>query len=40
MSEREIGIFIIFGGIALFAVVITTLDWWARRRQRREHTGG
>lgn len=36
MNENEIGIFIMLGGIALFAGIITSLDWWARRQQRRQ----
>jgi hypothetical protein len=31
------GIYILLGGIALFAVTITTLDWFGRRQQRRAH---
>ena len=31
------GIYILLGGIALFAVIITTLDGLARRRQRRAY---
>lgn len=32
------GFFVLFGGIALFAVTITLLDWLARRKERQsEH---
>ena len=27
--------YIVFGGIALFAVIITTMDWLARRQRRK-----
>lgn len=37
MNDNEIGIYIMLGGIGLFALVVTTLDWWARRQQRRHH---
>jgi len=30
---------ILFGGIALFAVIITTMDWLARRQRRRAQKG-
>ena len=28
------GFFVLFGGIALFGVIITLLDWLARRKDR------
>lgn len=41
-TDRDMmGIYILLGGIALCAVVITTLDWWATRQQReRAHRHG
>jgi hypothetical protein len=34
-----VGIYILLGGMALFAVTITTLDWLGRRqRERRTRT--
>lgn len=28
------GVFVLFGGIALFGVIIALLDWLARRKER------
>lgn len=36
MNDNEFGIYIMLGGIALFAGVVTALDWWGRRQQRRQ----
>ena len=33
------GVLIIFGGIALFTVVVTTLDWIGRRQLRKKSGG-
>jgi formate-dependent nitrite reductase membrane component NrfD len=35
MNDNEVGIYIMLGGIAGFAFVVTMLDWWGRRQQRR-----
>ena len=31
------GFFILFGGITLFAGIITVLDWLGRRQRRKAH---
>jgi hypothetical protein len=35
MNQNEINILIMLVGIALFAVVVTGLDWLGRRQHRR-----
>jgi hypothetical protein len=35
MTDGQIGAVVTFGGIALVAAVVTALDWWAQRQQRR-----
>jgi hypothetical protein len=39
MTGEYVGLYILLGGIALSAVIITTLDWWAQRRHDRARKG-
>jgi hypothetical protein len=34
MNDNEVGVFIMLGGIALFAGEVTALEWWGRRQER------
>ncbi len=40
MTPDYTGIYVLLGGIALCAGLITTLDWWARRQRDRAHKQG
>ena len=33
------GFFILYGGITLFVMIITILDWLGRRQRRKAHKG-
>jgi hypothetical protein len=36
MSENDLGIYIMMGGIALFSTAIVVMDWLGRRQRRRQ----
>ena len=36
MTDQEINLLIIFGGMMLFATVVGVYDWLARRQHRRQ----
>lgn len=36
MNDNELGIYILLGGIAGFALVVTMVDWCGRRQRRHQ----